>query len=795
MFKNYFKTAWRNLLKNKGYSAINIAGLAMGMAVALLIGLWIWDELSYDKSHQHYNRMAQVLQQQTFSGKAETRNGIPIPLANELRTNYSGDFKYVALSTYTKNHILSSGDKQLIQPGNFMEPDAPEMFSLKMLKGTRNGLKDPASILLSEKVAASLFGNADPVGKLIRLDDSVNVKVAGVYENFPYNSTLREVSFVAPWSLYASLDESVRNSVNKWNNNGWQLYVQLADHADIEQVSARIQAVKLHRTDASDAAFKPALSLHPMAKWHLYAFARNSTDATGKVQYLWMFGSIGVFVLLLACINFMNLSTAQSERRAKEVGVRKAVGSLRGQLIWQFLTESVLIAMLALLVSLVLVLVSLPVFNTLAGKQMTIPWATNAYGWLFLLGFTIVTGLIAGSYPALYLSGFGVIKVLKGTYRAGRSATLPRKVLVVMQFSISVILFIGTITVFRQIHHTKDRPVGYSREGLITVETITPAIHSHFTAVRNDLLNTGTVTEAATSYSPATELRNEQSNFDWKGKEPGGTYVFGTMGVSQEYGKTVGWQIADGRDFSRSFTTDAMGFVINESAKKYMGLDNPVGETVHWMGYQFTIIGVVKDMVIQSPYEAVKPMIFYIAPWQLNVINIRIKPGASMHAALEKIAGVFKKYNPEEPFIYKFVDAEYAVKFSDEERIGRLTTIFTILAMIISCLGLFGLASYITQQRTKEIGVRKILGASVFNLWRLLAKDFIVLVLIALLVAFPIAWYSTQAWLQHYAYHADIAWWVFPLVGISVLLITLLTVSYQGIKTALVNPVKSLKTE
>jgi len=794
VFKNYFKTAWRNLRKNKGYSAINIAGLAMGMAVALLIGLWIWDELSYDRHQPHYNRIAQVLQQQTFNGKAETRNGIPIPLANELRTNYSSDFKYVALSTYTQNHILSSGDKQLIQPGNFMEPDAPDMFSLKMLKGTRNGLKDPASILLSEKVAASLFGNADPVGKLIRLDDSVNIKVAGVYENLPYNSTLREVSFIAPWSLYASLDEGVRNSVNRWNNNGWQLYVQLADHADMAQVSAKIQAVKLRRTDASDAAFKPALSLHPMAKWHLYAFARNSADVTGKVQYLWMFGSIGVFVLLLACINFMNLSTAQSEKRAKEVGVRKAVGSLRGQLIWQFLIESVLIALIALLVSLVLVLVSLPVFNTLADKQISLPWA-NVYCWLLVLGFTIFTGLIAGSYPALYLSGFGVVKVLKGTYRAGRSATLPRKVLVVVQFSIAVILFIGTITVFRQIHHTKDRPVGYSREGLITVETITPAIHSHFAAVRNDLLNTGMVAEAATSYSPATELRNEQSNFDWKGKEPGGTYVFGTMGVSQEYGKTVGWQIADGRDFSRSFTTDAMGFVINESAKKYMGLENPVGETMHWMGYQFTIIGVVKDMVIQSPYEAVKPMIFYIAPWQLNVINLRIKPGASAHTALEKIAGVFKKYNPEEPFVYKFVDAEYAVKFSDEERIGRLTTIFTILAMLISCLGLFGLASYITQQRTKEIGVRKILGASVFNLWRLLAKDFIMLVLIALLVAFPIAYYSMQAWLQHYTYHAAIPWWVFPLVGISVLFITLLTVSYQGIKTALVNPVKSLKTE
>ncbi|MET7000093.1 ABC transporter permease [Chitinophaga defluvii] len=794
MFKNYFKTAWRNLLKNKGYSVINIAGLAMGIAVALLIGLWIWDELSYDTFHQHYHRTAQVLQQQTFNGKAETRNGIPIPLANELRTNYGSDFKYVALSTYTKNHILSSGDKQLIQSGNFMEPDAPDMFSLKMLKGTRNGLKDPASILLSEKVAVSLFGNIDPVGTLIRLDDSVNVKVAGVYENLPYNSTLREVTFIAPWSLYASLEESVRNSENRWNNNGWQLYVQLADHADMEQVSAKIQSVKLQRTDASDAAFKPALSLHPMSKWHLYAFARNSRDVTGKVQYLWMFGSIGVFVLLLACINFMNLSTAQSEKRAKEVGVRKAVGSLRGQLIWQFLIESVLISVIALLVSLVLVLVALPVFNTLAGKQIILPW-DNIYCWPLLLGITVFTGLMAGSYPALYLSGFGVVKVLKGTYKAGRPATLPRKVLVVLQFSIAVILFIGTITVFRQIHHTKDRPVGYSREGLITVETITPAIHSHFAAVRNDLLNTGMVAEAATSYSPATELRNEQSNFDWKGKTPGGTYVFGTMGVSQEYGKTVGWQIADGRDFSRSFTTDAMGFVINESAKKYMGLKNPIGETVHWMGYQFTIIGVVKDMVIQSPYEAVKPMIFYIAPWQLNVINIRIKPGASPHAAVEKIAGVFKKYNPEEPFNYKFVDETYAVKFSDEERIGRLTTIFTILAMLISCMGLFGLASYITQQRTKEIGVRKILGASVFNLWRLLAKDFIVLVLIALLIAFPVAYYCMQAWLQHYTYHATVPWWVFPLVGISVLFITLLTVSYQGIKTALVNPVKSLKME
>jgi ABC-type antimicrobial peptide transport system permease subunit len=467
---------------------------------------------------------------------------------------------------------------------------------------------------------------------------------------------------------------------------------------------------------------------------------------------------------------------------------------MRSQLVGQFLCESVLMTFLAFIVSIALVQLSLQLFNELADKKMSFPWSNFTF-WLLASGFILVTGIIAGSYPAFYLSGFNPVQVLKGTFHAGRSASLPRKVLVTVQFTVSIILIIGTIIVFRQIQYARNRPVGYNREGLLTIETLTQNIHNHYTAVRNDLLNTGVVAEMAESSSPATDLNNEQSNFEWKGKEPNKTVAFGTVGISHEFGKTVGWQIKEGRDFSREYGSDAMGFVINEAARKAMGLKNPIGETVRWMGYNFTIIGVVKDMVMKSPYDPVNPTIFFLAPWWINVVNIKMKPGVGINDALIKIEEVFKKYNPDEPFDYKFVDEEYAKKFSDEKRLGRLATVFAILAIFISSLGLFGLASFVAEQRTKEIGVRKVLGASVFNLWKLLSKDFVSLVIISLLIAAPTAYYFMYNWLQSYQYRTDISWWIFAAAGVGALLITLLTVSFQAIKAAIANPVKSLRTE
>lgn len=790
MFKNYFKIAWRNLIKNKGYSAINIGGLAVGMAVAILIGLWIYDELSFNKYHKNYDHIAQVMQHQNFNSEIHTDKAIPYPLSTALRNSYGNDFKYIVLSSWTNPHNLSFNEKSISRSGNYMEPDAPEMLTLKMIRGSRAGLRDPSSILISYSVSKAIFGDADPIEKVIKLD-TANVKVTGVYEDVPHSSTFKNISFIAPWSLYAS-SEDVKNAKENWDNNSFQLFAQILDKRNMNQVSAKIRDSKLKGIGAGEANLKPEIFLQPMSRWHLYPEFKNGVNTGGKIQYVWMFGIIGVFVLLLACINFMNLSTARSEKRAKEVGIRKAVGSLRAQLISQFFSESLLVAFVSFTFSLLLVLLILPFFNAVADKKMTILWS-NPLFWLFSIGFSFFTGLIAGSYPALYLSSFQPVKVLKGTFRVGRFAAIPRKVLVVLQFTVSVILIIGTLIVFRQIQFAKDRPIGYSRDGLVIIRPFSSDFHNHFDAMRNDLLQTGLITEVAEG-SSITKGSRTGGGLGWKGKDPTITDDFMMFDVSFEYGKTAGWQFSLGRDFSRRFSTDSSGLILNEAAVKYMGLKNPVGEIITWDNKPYTVIGVTKDIVMASPYEPVKPTIFYINP-EPGFLNIKINPTASTGEALSRIENICKQYSPATPFEYKFADEEYATKFIDEERIGKLAGSFAILAIFISCLGLFGMASFVAEQRTKEIGVRKVLGASVFNVWRLLSKEFVMLVIISLLIAAPAAYYFMHNWLQNYQYRTEISWWVFTTAGVGALLITLLTVSFQAIKAAIANPVKSLRTE
>jgi ABC-type antimicrobial peptide transport system permease subunit len=792
MIKNHFKTAFRSITKNKMHSLLNITGLSAGMAVTLLIGLWINDELSFDKYHRNYDSIAQVMQNQTFSGETSTQPTIPMPLGEELRTSYGREFKKVVMSSNTAKHLVAAGNKHFVKTGNYMQVEAPSLFSLKMLSGSGNGLKDPRSILLSQTSATAIFGNADPINKLIKFDDTASLKVTGVYEDLPVNTTLHDLEFIVPWELQGKI---VKDNIQNWDNNGWKIYVQMADGADINKASAKIKNSKYVKSDNAERKFKPVIFLQPMSKWHLYSEFKNGINVGGRIQYIWLFGTIGLFVLLLACINFMNLATAKSERRAKEVGIRKAIGSQRGQLIYQFFSESLLMAFMAFTLSLLLVVLALPLFNDVAGANMNLP-LKNPLFWAAGLGFTLVVGLIAGSYPAFYLSSFKPVKVLKGTYKAGRLATVPRKVLVVLQFTVSIAIIISTIVVFRQIQFAKDRPVGYNREGLITVETLTPNIYDHFDAFHNDLINTGAVSGVAWSTTPVTETNNSQSNFDWAERDKTGTQNFATVGVSKEYGRTIGWQFIDGRDY-RSGTggTDGFGFVINEAAAKMMGFKNPVGETIHWYGYNFHIIGVVKNMVMDSPFSPTQATIFYMAPWHLSVLNIKMKPGVSVQGALKKIGQVYGQYNPGQPFEYKFADDEYARKFDVEERVGKLAGFFAALAILISCLGIFGMASFIAEQRVKEIGVRKVLGASVFNLWQLLSKDFVLLVFISLLIASPLAFYFMHKWLQNYEYRSNISWWIFAVAGAGAIVITLLTVSFQAIKAAMANPVRSLRSE
>ncbi|MES1222002.1 MAG: ABC transporter permease [Bacteroidota bacterium] len=789
MLINYFKIAWRGLRKNKSSSFINIGGLATGIAVSLLIGLWIYDEMSYNKNFESYPRIAQVMQNQNFNGDIHTEKAVPIPLADKLRIDFGSDFKYIVLSSWTNAHVFTYKDKNLSQTGNFMQPDAGEMLSLKMIAGARNGLQDPSSILISQSVAQALFADGDALGKTIQLDKT-DLKVAGVYEDFPANSSFSNLAFIAPWALYAR-EADVKDAGTNWGANSFQLFTQKADKREMQQVSAKIKDVKAKNTGEEASSTKPIVFLQPMSRWHLYAEFKNGINTGGQVQYVWLFGITGIFVLLLACINFMNLSTARSEKRAKEVGIRKTVGSLRGQLIIQFFCESLFLTFIAFGCSLLLVQIALPWFNQVAGKNMVVPWS-NPLFWLTAVAFCGVTGLIAGSYPALYLSSFQPVKILKGTFRAGHFAAIPRKVLVVLQFSVSVILAISTIVVFRQIQFAKNRNAGYNREGLMIIRPYTDEFHNHLAAVRTDLLQTGLITDVAEG-SFISKGSRTSGGLQWTGKNPAIQDNFMTFCISTEYGKAVGWQLLEGRDFSKDLVTDSAAIILNEAAISYMGFKKPIGEVVDW-DKKYTVIGVTKNIIMQSPYDPPMPTIYYINA-EANYLNIKVRAGADPGKAVAAVETIYKKYSPSSPFAYKFAEEEYERKFADEERIRSISTVFTFLAIFISCLGLFGLASFVAEQRTKEIGIRKILGASVFSLWSLLSKEFTILVGISLFIAFPTGWYFMNQWLQNFQYRADLSVWIFVLAGTGTMLITLLTVSFQSIKAAMMNPVKSLKTE
>ena len=793
MITNYLKIAWRNMVKNRASSFINIGGLAVGMAVAMLIGLWIWDELSFDKYHQNYDKLAMVMQSETASGSISTQSAIPLPLDAELRKSYGSDFKHIAICSWTEQHVLNVGDKNVSYRGNFMGAEAPEMFTLKMLAGSRQGLTDRSSILISQSVAKALFGGSDAINKIIKLDNKDAFKVSGVYEDLPANTTLHDLAFIGPWDYYINTPDN-RRSPTDWGDNSLFMYVQVADNADMANVSARIHNTKYDNMDPADRKYKPVMFLQPMSKWHLYSEFKSGVNTGGAIQYVWLFGIIGVFVLLLACINFMNLSTARSEKRAKEVGIRKAIGSLRGQLVYQFYCESMLIAVLAFVLSLALMLLILPYFNSVADKQLSILWNKPVF-WLAGIGFTLFTGIVAGSYPALYLSSFRPDKVLKGTFKTGRFAAMPRKVLVVLQFTVSVVLIIGTIVVFKQIQFAKNRPIGYNRNGLVDIEVTNEDLHKNFTAVNADLLKSGAVSQIAESSSSTTGVNNDRGDIIWKGKDPSLSDYFGQINVSFNYGKTVGWQFVQGRDFNTAFVSDSSAVVLNEAAVRYMGLKAPVGEILKVGKKYLTVIGVIKNMVMESPYDPVKQTIFRIGYGAFDHVIFRLNPNRSAHEGLAAIAAVCKTYSPSVPFSYKFVDDEYAAKFATEQRVGSLATGFAILAIFISCLGLFGMAQFMAEQRTKEIGVRKVLGATVLGLWSMLSKDFVRLVVISLLIAIPTAYYLMNNWLQHYTYRSELSWWIFAATAAGAIMITLATVSYQSIKAAMMNPVKSLKTE
>lgn len=798
MYKSYFKIGWRNLLRNKGYSIINIGGLAMGMAAAILIGLWVYDEVSYDNNFTNYKRIARVMQNQTFDGQVETWGSQAMQLGPELRNNYGNYFEHVVIGTFPADHKVSFGSRKVTMSGSFMEPDIAKMLALDMVHGSLSRLDGVNGAFLSRTAARVLFADEDPINKIIRVDLEFDVAVMGVYENLPENTSFSDYDIILSWQIIAP---AMERRVG-WGNSWFQCLVQLQDNVAMASASVGIRDAKLKRVSVEDddARFKPQLFLHPMSRWHLYSEFQNGVYAGGRIQYVRMFMLIGAFVLLLACINFMNLSTARSEQRAKEVGIRKSIGSRRGQLISQFFSESLLLALFAFAFALMLVQLALPWFNEVSGKNLSILWDSPLF-WVGCTGFGIVTGLVSGTYPAIFLSSFQPVKVLKGTFKAGRNALLPRKVLVVLQFTVSVTLIISTIIIFQQIQFAQGRPIGYSINSVVSVPIRDAVIMKHYDALRYELLKTGMVEDVAASENAITATFTTNSGFDWEGKDPNRTEEFVTVGVTHEFGKTIDWKIKEGRDFSREISTDSSGFIINETAVKYLGMKNSIGETIKWgTNGEWKIIGVVEDMVTQSPYNAIKPMIFFlesdrIAWIQFNLVNIKLDPSANAAEAIATIGPVFNKYDPENAFEYTFLDQDFGRKFDNERRIGNLALVSTILAIFISCLGLLGLASFVAEQRTKEMGIRKIMGASVSQLWHLLSKDFVVLVIIACLLAIPLGYHFMNAWLEQYDYRTQISSWVFLLTSGAALVITLLTVTFQALKAAFMNPVNSLRSE
>ncbi len=799
MFRNYLKIAWRNLLKNKAYSTINIGGLALGMAVTLIIGLWVQDELSYNSFYPNKDKIAQVFQSQTFNGQTGTGPAIPRPLEKALREGYGDNFNHLIMASWTNDLYLKYGENSLSRPGNYMQREAPELLNLQIIKGEKDGLREVNSIMLSESTATELFGSDNPIGKVVKVSNQYNLMVTSVYKDIPLNNSFNDTEYIIPWDQYLASREWVRKAEDSWGNNSFQMFVEVAENVDLDKVSTIIKDVKKTLNEDS-AEFNPQLFLFPMKDWYLRSNFDDGKQVGGRIKYVWLFGIIGAFVLLLACINFMNLSTARSEKRAKEVGIRKSIGSQKGQIINQFLSESFLVVLFAYFIAVLIVLLALNGFNDLSKKAISFPWDSTAF-WLTSIAFILITTLMAGSYPALYLSSFKPVDVLKGTFKAGKYAGLPRKILVVVQFTVSVAFIIGTVIVMQQINHAKNRPVGYDKEGLIQIPTMSQDFVGKYDLMRSEFIGSGAVAEMSTSSSPTTQIWSNRSGFTWEGKPDGFQEDLAWTEVSSEYAKSLNLKIVEGRDFSRDFASDSLGVLINETAKKYLGIIDPVGKFLKDDDDEdpnppLKIIGVVEDMIAQSPYEPVKQGVYVYDRFDnSSYYNLRLNPEKSAGQNLAVVERVFKEHFPDVPFQYEFIDDQYGEKFASEERIGTLSGIFTALAILISCLGLFGLTSFVAEQRTKEIGVRKVLGASVFNVWNMLSKDFLKLVIISCFIAIPISYYVMNGWLQDYPYHVIMEWWIFALAVIGALAITLLTVSFQAIKAANTNPVNSLRME
>jgi len=802
MLQNYLRTGFRHLSRNKISTVINVGGLALGMAIAILIGLWVYDEFTFDEYHSKHERLAQV-------HKGTAQKWLPYPLALELKENYHQSFKSIATTTSVYDHILSAGNEQVAVPGQFVEPSFPGMLTLEMIEGSTDGLRDSHSIMLSQSTARLLFSDNRAIDQLVRIDNNLDVKVTGVYKDLPHNSSFNDIKFLSPFELYVT--DNPWMSEAGWDNHFLWIYAELLPALTFEQVApliaeSEIKVIRNLDYMKEEAGSNRQVWLHPMDQWHLHStFDPNTgTFSKGPVQFVYMVTAIGIFVLLLACINFMNLTTARAEKRLKEVGIRKSIGSLRSQLVGQFYSESFIIVVIAFVIAMVLAGIFLPAFNDLSAKQLRLPFATPVF-WIAGLALIVVTVVLAASYPAIYLSSFRPAVVLKGKITSGKSASFFRRMLVTIQFTVSILLIIATIVVYKQIVFAKNREVGYSRNGLLMIPVRNMGAgrgmySAKFETVRNEILKTGVAREVSSAGGMVTQAWSQGGGFEWAGKDPSFTPTFGALGIDQRFGRTVGWKIANGRDFEEGLVSDSSALIINEAAAKVIGMIDPVGEVVHWkskwhlMNKDFRIIGVVNNLVMKSPYDPVMPAVFYLRDF-VGSVHVRLNDNANMTEALKKVEQAFRKAVPDQPFEYRFADDEYNKKFAYEERVGKLASVFAVLAIVISCLGLFGMAVFMTERRTKEIGVRKVVGASVFSLWGMMSKEFMILVGLSFVIASPLAFYGLNRWMESFIYRAEISWDVFLLTGIGSAGLTLATVSWQLLRAAHRNPVHALKSE
>ncbi len=791
MFKNYLKTAWRNITRTIGYSLLNVIGLSIGMAVALLIGLWVYNQYSYDKFLPEYQSVYRVQRNFDSNGDTLTFQTTSLKLADALRTQIP-EIEYVAESDWTGAHGLIAGDKKLYVNGAIAGTDIFKIFQYPFIEGNaKKAFNDPYSIVLTQSLAKSLFGNEEVINKVVRFDNAHDLKVTGVMKDVPKNASFTFKYMVPSTYSYAIQPQRKTDGLSSFSNNNLQIFVKLKPGIKYGQVAPKIRNIE-HTESGNTNAMNSFVTLQPLARWHLYSNYINGQDTEGFLSYVKMFSIIGLLVLMIACINFINLTTARSQKRAREVGVRKAIGSQRKDLILQFLIEAFLLTTIAFVIAVLFAALALPAFNTLTETHITIPF-DNMYFWMIMLSCLLVTALLAGSRPAFYLSSFNPVKVLKGTVQAGKSS-LSRKILVVIQFSGSIALIISTGIIYQQIQYAKNRPTGYNLNRLLTT-SMNDDLDKNFTALKNEMLEKGIVSSVTTATSPATDVWWHTDLKQFPGKEAGETLEMGNIFVSGDYFKTVGMSLKEGRGFNGVY--DSTSVIFNEAAIKRMRLKNPIGQkiTTYFNDIPYTIVGVVKDALMISPFKSADPTMFYCLPDPQANMLYRLSPGIKTQDAITELTALFNKYDPAYPYDYSFTDEQYASKFHLEQLIGKLAGLFAALAIFISCLGLFGLAAYVAEQRTKEIGIRKVLGASVQQVWMLLSKDFMVLVLTSCLIAAPISYYFLHNWLMNYDYRISIGAGVFLSVSLLAIFITIVTVSFQAIKAALANPVKSLRTE